>query len=128
MSPTPTVATRRVSAGTLQSDRRLHNRYPITLDGEYKLLYRRRVQRQGFCRTKNISSSGILLVLEDPPSNLYAIELTIKWPFLLGGSIPLKLMARGNIVRVAGNSIAVEVTEHEFHTAGHDQFKKHSQQ
>ena len=111
-----------------QSDRRVHQRYPITLEVEYKLLDGNGFQRKGVCRTINISTGGVLLDLKDSVPGTSSIELSIKWPFLLDGSIPLKLMMRGNIVRVDGNSIAVETAEHEFHTAGPYLLKKRRQQ
>jgi hypothetical protein len=126
MSPTPRTASV-YRPGLYESDRRLHQRYAITLDVEYKLLDGRHVQRQGFGRTVNMSSGGVLLDLGAPLPSRGTIQLSIRWPFLLDGSIPLKLMMRGNIVRVDGNSIAVEITEHEFRTVGHDQLKKRRQ-
>jgi hypothetical protein len=38
--------------------------------------------------------------------------------FSSGRVNPLKLLMYGEVVRVAGNTIAVEVTGHAFHTAG----------
>lgn len=122
MSPAPTTSAHSASVGL--SDRRLHQRYPITLEAEYKLLDGGGVHSQGSCRTINISSGGFLLDLKDSLPRISSIELSIKWPCLLDGSIALKLMMRGNIVRVDGDRIAVESTEHEFRTAGYDQFKK----
>ena len=117
MSPTPAPATERASVGTIESDRRLHRRYPITLTVEYKLHDRRLVQRQGFCRTVNISSGGILLDLGASLPSEGTIQLSIRWPFLLADSVPLKLMVWGEIIRRDGNRIAVEMTKYQFHTA-----------
>ena len=122
MSPTPTVSAHNGLVGL--PDRRLNRRYPITLEVEYKLLDGSSVQRQGFCRTVNISSRGVLLDLRGTLPILSTIELSINWPILLRGSIPLKLIMWGSIVRVEDNSIAVDVSEHEFRTAGHYQLKK----
>ncbi len=111
-----------------QSNRRVHQRYPITLAVECKLLDGRGGQRKEFGRTINISSGGVLLDLKDTPPTPSSIELSVEWPFLLDGSIPLKWMVHGNIVRIAGNSVAIEVTKHEFHTAGQGPLTKRSQQ
>ena len=121
MSPTPTTAREVVPAGQNSSDRRVHQRYPIILDVEYKMRNKNRIQRQGFCQTLNISSGGVLLHLKDALPSLGPIELSISWPFLLNGSVRLKLLARGKVVRVAGRSFAVKVAEHEFRTAGHEE-------
>ena len=108
------------SAGTLQRERRLQQRYPITFDLEYEVPGGKGVRLMGFGRTINISSRGVLLEISDPLPNRCRIRLLINWPFLLDGSIPLKLLMHGNIVRVVNNTIAVEVTGHTFHTAGRE--------
>ena len=105
------------SAGTLQCERRSHQRYPITLDVEFKAADETGAQRKGFGRTINISSRGILLDVSDPLPHQGLIQLSINWPSLLNGSIPLQLLMYGNIVRVAGNRIGVRVIGHEFHLA-----------
>jgi hypothetical protein len=109
-----------------QSERRLHPRYPIALDAEYRLVGRDGVQCQGSCRTVNISSGGVLLEAEAVLSPLGPIEVSIEWPCLLQGVVPLKLIGCGNIVRLDGSSIAVRITGYEFRTAGQGQLKKRS--
>src|SRR6516225_700688 len=106
------------SAKTLPWERRLHQRYPITFDVEYQVPGGNGVRLMGFGRTINISSRGVLLEIGDPLPNLCRIRLSINWPFLLDESIPLKLAMYGEIVRVAGNTIAVRATGHTFLTAG----------
>ena len=103
--------------GIDQPDRRANQRYPITLEVEYQVPDRYGFQQNGLGRTINISSRGVLLDVSDPLPNQCPIRLSINWPFLLDGSIPLKLVMRGNIVRVLDNRIAVRVTEHAFHLA-----------
>jgi hypothetical protein len=104
------------SAGILR-ERRLHERYPITFDVEYEVRGGKGVRLMGFGRTINISSRGVLLEISNPLPNRCRIRLSINWPFLLDGSIPLKLLMHGEVVRVVNNTIAVEVTGHTFHTA-----------
>ena len=106
------------SARTLPWERRSHQRYPITFDVEYEVPGGNGVRLMGFGRTINISSRGVLLEISDPLPNRCRIRLSINWPFFLGGSIPLKLLMYGEIVRVVGNTIAVRVTGYTFHTAG----------
>jgi hypothetical protein len=106
------------SAAPFQRERRSHQRYPITFDVEYQVPGGNGVRLMGFGRTINISSRGVLLEIGDPLPNLCRIRLSINWPFLLDESIPLKLAMYGEIVRVAGNTIAVRATGHAFHTAG----------
>jgi len=126
MSPTPTTVPSSGSVGAFPFERRLHQRYPITLDVEYKVPGGNDVRLMGFGRTVNISSRGVLLEISDRLPNRCPIQVSINWPFFLGGSIPLKLLLYGEIVRVAGNTIAAKVTGHTFHTAGHER-NKHSQ-
>jgi hypothetical protein len=106
------------STGMYHSERRVHQRYPISLEVEYQLLDATGVKRKGIGRTVNISSSGILVHLEENQSNVNSIQLSVKWPFLLDGLVPLQWIVRGNIVRADGASLAVEVINHAFHTAG----------
>ena len=118
MSPTPTTVPSSGSVGAFPFERRLHQRYPITLDVEYKVPGGSDVRLMGFGRTVNISSRGVLLEISDRLPNRCPIQVSINWPFFLGGSIPLKLVMYGNIVRVAGSTIVVRVTGHTFRTAG----------
>src|SRR5215472_8204634 len=124
MSPTPTTVPSYGSVGTFRFERRSHQRYPLSLDVEYKLLERKLVQRKGLGRTINISARGVLFGISDLLPILIdllssdSVQLVINWPFLLDGSIPLKLLMYGNFVRVRGNTIAVRVTGHAFYTTG----------
>jgi len=118
MSPTPATVPNSGSVKAFPFEERLHQRYPLTLDVEYKVPGGNGVRLMGFGRTVNISSRGLLLDISDRLPNRCRIQVSINWPFLLGGSIPLKLLMYGNIVRVAGNTIAVRVTGHTFQTAG----------
>jgi hypothetical protein len=111
-------------AGTFGFERRLHQRYPLTLDVEYNLLKGRRLRRKGFGRTTNISSIGVFFEIDDSllsESDLLpggSIRLSINWPCLLNGSVALRLVMYGKIVRVLDNTIAVGVNQHAFRVAG----------
>jgi PilZ domain len=101
-----------------RADQRLHQRYPITLKVEYKLLKKGRVERVGSGRTMNMSSGGIFFESDDPLPLRGRVELAMEWPFLLEGVCALKLVMRGRIVRSETNGIAVQIQQHEFRTAG----------
>jgi hypothetical protein len=107
-------------AETISGDQRLNGRYPITLELQYKLLHKGRVEHLGVGRTLNISSGGVLFEADGllPPTG--PIELALSWPFLLEGICNLKLVMRGRIVRcdTGSRAIAVKAEYHEFHTAG----------
>src|ERR1700730_14126905 len=113
-------------------DRRLHHRYPITLEVGYKLLSGVSAASQGAGTTRNISSGGIAFEAQSvhgaPPcvsatashrtplcaSSLAfddaftlggRVELRIQWPFLLDGRCPLILQMFGSVVRIDGQLI-----------------------
>lgn len=100
-----------------QFERRLHRRYSIALEAEYRLVGRDGTPCHGSCRTVNMSSGGVLLEMKAAVFPQGSIEVSIKWPCFLRDVVPLKLIVRGDIVRVDGKSIAVEMTWHEFRTA-----------
>jgi hypothetical protein len=103
-----------------QCDKRLTGRYPISLEVQYKLIDKRRVERIGFGRTLNISSGGLLFEPDHPLPAGGQIELAMKWPILLQGTCCLKLVMRGRIVRRNPHNTvtAVRAESHEFRTAG----------
>jgi hypothetical protein len=118
MSPAPAAANFGQLAAPRQSDQRSHQRFPITLEADYKLLHRGRVDRQGSGRTINMCSGGVLLDTDHALPEGGSIELVIHWPFLLEGVCPLKLVMHGRIIRSDNRGVAIQVKHHEFRTAG----------
>ena len=98
-------------------DRRSHRRYPIILEVEYKLLKRSQVVEFGSGSTLNISSSGVLFDANDTLHSTGVIELTLRWPFLLDGVCPLKLVIQGLVVRNHDKRIALSIKQHQFYIA-----------
>ncbi len=98
------------------SERRSRRRFPLALAVEYKLLGRK--ERCGSGRTRNISSSGLLLEVADRQPFSGSIELMVSWPCALDGTCALKLIVKGRVIRVEGRGIAIECSQHEFRTAG----------
>lgn len=96
-----------------KADRRLHRRYPIVLDVEYKS-NRGRIARLGSGTTVNVSSRGVLFSADDSLPAGSPVELTMKWPILLEGVCPLKLVMRGRVVRSDWRGVAVRAKDHEF--------------
>jgi hypothetical protein len=105
---------------TRRGDRRANGRYPITLELQYKLANKGRVEHLGVGRTLNISSGGVLFEADALLPSTGPIVLALKWPFLLEGICNLKLVMRGRIVRSDAypKVIAVKAEYHEFHIAG----------
>jgi len=99
------------------AERRLHSRYPIVLEVQYKAT-RGRAKRLGSGTTLDVSSRGVLFRTDDwLPAGSY-VELTLTWPFFLEGVCPLKLVMRGRVVRSAGNEVAVRTRDHKLRVAG----------
>ena len=117
MSPDPAPAGK-PKLKTVASEQRVHPRYPIALDVEYRLISRGRIERLGSGKTLNISSGGVLIEVTDPMPSGGPIELLLNWPFLLEGVCPLKLVMRGRIVRCDARGVAIRARHHEFRTAG----------
>jgi PilZ domain len=80
-------------------DKRSHRRYPITLEAQCRLLDRDGVELRGGT-TLNISSGGILIAINESPDPGDRIEVGLVWPFSLNGSCALKLVIRGQVVRI----------------------------
>ena len=102
---------------TRRSDQRLHRRYAISLDVQYRLRNNGEVTKVGAGKTFNISSGGIFFQTGGALPTDGEIELLMKWPFFLDGSCPLKLVVQGRIVRSDANGTAVQALRHEFRTS-----------
>jgi hypothetical protein len=118
MSAAPIAAR---AAGRLKKvffEQRSHQRYPIELDVEYRLLAKGQSEHLGSGRTRNISSGGVLFeALGSSPAS-GSIEVMLSWPFLLEGVCPLRLVMKGRIVRSDVRGVAIQSNYHEFRTAG----------
>ena len=102
---------------TPRPDQRLHRRYAISLDVQYKLRNPGQVATFGTGKTFNISSGGIFFQTSASLPSCGGIELLMKWPFFLDGGCPLNLVVQGRIVRSDANGIAVQALRHEFRTS-----------
>lgn len=118
MSAAPTAARSAVRSKRVFSEQRSHQRYPIQLELEYRLLGKGRSEHLGSGRTRNVSSSGVLFESLGAPPEGSSIELMLSWPVLLEGVCPLRLVMRGRIVRSDGYGVAIQSSFHEFRTAG----------
>jgi len=114
MSPTPAKARVTGSPDARQVERRLHCRYPITLDVHYKLLATGGGEQIGIGKTVNVSSGGVLFEATDGLPARRLIEVFIDWPLPKEGAHPLKLAMYGRVIRSDGKLAAVLVSRHEF--------------
>ena len=90
----------------VEDDRRVHRRFPVQLDCDYKVS---RSKPAAACRTVNISSGGILLQADETLPVRKQIYLSIRWPYETDTGCPLRLRIMGQVVRVDGRHFAVKI-------------------
>jgi hypothetical protein len=97
-------------------ERRVTARFPLREDVTYKLLQSKAEPITGIGKTLNMGSGGILFTTEErlPPGRL--VELSVTWPARLDGTCPLKMVARGRVVRSDDSKAAVRIERYEFRT------------
>jgi hypothetical protein len=98
------------------SDRRHSDRFPIVRDVRFRVLNKRGGEETGDGKTLNISSSGVLFTSEQLLLPGRRLELSISWPVALNDVVPLKLVARGRVVRFEEGQAAIEIQQYEFRT------------
>jgi hypothetical protein len=118
MSTAPIAARPTGRSKKVLTEQRSHRRYPIELEVEYRLLAKGRSELVGSGKTRNISSGGMLFDALGSRPATGSIEVLLSWPFLLEGVCPLKLVAKGQIVRSDVRGVAIQYNYHEFRTAG----------
>jgi len=118
MSTAPIAARTTGRSKRVLTEQRSHQRYPIELEVEYRLLAKGRAEQVGSGKTRNISSGGILFDALGSRPATGSIEVLLSWPFLLEGVCPLKLVMKGQIVRSDVRGVAIQYNYHEFRTAG----------
>ncbi len=100
------------------SERRTADRFPIEREVKYRVISRRNGDAAGAGRTVNMSSSGILFSTEEELTPGRQIEVSVAWPAQLNNQTPLKLVARGRVVRSENRQAALEIQHYEFRTQG----------
>jgi c-di-GMP-binding flagellar brake protein YcgR len=105
-----------VKTNRKSNDRRVASRFPIERDLRYKVVSKKSSNEQGGGSTLNISSSGILFTTEQTLIPGRTVEIAINWPANLDDSTPLKLVARGRIVRSDLRRAAIQIQRYEFRT------------
>ena len=66
--------------------------------------------------TRNLSSGGIAFEFGGELKPGTSVELTIQWPVLLHGNVPIKLVVRGQIAWSEGCLAALRITRSHFRT------------
>lgn len=96
-------------------DRRRKQRFPLNREVHYRLLHQPTVE-QGSGMAINASSVGIAFRCDHPLPLDARIELSVSWPISLEDTCPLRLVAKGRVVRCEGNSVACSIDKFEFRT------------
>ncbi|MCW5977298.1 MAG: PilZ domain-containing protein [Bryobacteraceae bacterium] len=106
-----------------RTERRSASRFPIERNLRVRVVSRK--GDVGPCRgqTINMSSTGILFTSDCDLTPGRRVELAISWPAQLNDHCPLKLVARGRVVRVDKGKAAIEIQQYEFRTAGSNGFQ-----
>ena len=99
-----------------KNERRASDRFPIEREVRYKILNRKTGDEVGTGRTVNMSSNGVLFTTDGFLIPGRRVELAISWPANLNNTVPLKLVARGRVVRSQDGVAAVEIQQYEFRT------------
>ena len=103
---------------TIRGDRRLQRRYPIELDLEFRIIDDGKVVSTGAGKTGNISSGGVLFHAgEGVPSGPH-VELTVRWPAVLGNTPFLELRIFGRLVRNDSHGLAMRMSRYHFEKLG----------
>jgi hypothetical protein len=100
------------------TERRQTSRFPIERDIRYRVLNKKSNQESGLGKTVNMSSHGILFTTEHVLLPGRTLEVSVSWPAQLNDACPLKLVARGRVVRFDSGKAAIEIQHYEFRTQG----------
>ena len=100
-----------------KNERRASDRFPIEREVRYKVINRKGADEAGLGETINMSSNGILFTTDQYLLPGRRLELAISWPAQLNSKVPLKLIARGRVVRCEEGKAAIEIHQYEFRTA-----------
>jgi hypothetical protein len=109
-----------IVAHGIPAERRIKIRYSLDLSVRFKSISRRAIF-EGSGRALNLSSEGVFVVFQHIVPEVEVplgarVDLSITWPSLLHGSIPLQLLAVGRIVRWGPSSFAATFRRHQFRT------------
>jgi hypothetical protein len=99
-------------------DRRGSDRFPIEREVKYRAITRTGLDENGAGKTINMSSNGILFETSSTLLPGRRLELSVNWPAQLSNGCPLKLVAKGKVVRSDASTAAVEILQYEFRTLG----------
>ena len=114
--PVPSTAVSNAPHMEIAADRRSSRRYTISLPVRIQTLKDHHVTDAGTGEVVNMSSRGIAITIDESLNVGTLVEVSIDWPVLLDGKIPVKLVVEAVVVRTDGCVVAVEIIRHEFRT------------
>jgi hypothetical protein len=106
------------SQSELDLDRRTKSRFPLRLSVKYRTISDG-PSFAGEGQTVNISSCGLLVASDEARFRTgVRLRLTVDWPFLLHGIIPLQLVVSCRVTRCQPQEFAVRLDRYQFKTRG----------
>ncbi len=96
-------------------ERRQKTRYPIELSVSYQSMDPR-LTLTGEGRSRNVSSTGVLVSCGDQLPEGTALRVTLEWPTLLNGVTPLQLVTFGKVTRSDDFGFALQLDNYQFRT------------
>jgi hypothetical protein len=97
-------------------ERREKLRYPLDLGVRFRSSSREGFAFSGVGMAVNLSSGGILVASQQHVVDGALVEMSIEWPFVLNGRIPLQLMTVGRVLRRGTSRFAATFERYEFRT------------
>ncbi len=96
-------------------ERRNSGRFQLEQDVYFRVLGRGACVNEGYGKTLDMSSGGILFTTSERLGLGNHLEVSVSWPAKLENTA-LKLVARGRVVRSDADKVAVTIDKYEFHT------------
>lgn len=112
------VEQRHLKGEGIAGERRGDRRYDLQLELRWKLIRRKRVLESGTGHTLDLSSGGLLFETDRMLPVGLNVELSVAWPVMLHNVANMQLVISGRIMRSTGQRTAVQMSQHEFRTAG----------
>jgi hypothetical protein len=99
-------------------ERRESNRFPLQEEMQYRQLHSKGSAVSGMGKTLDMSSSGIFFTTDNDLQLGKVVEVSVNWPARLDGTLPLKFVAVGRVVRAEVGRAALKFDRYEFRTRG----------
>jgi PilZ domain-containing protein len=99
----------------IPAERRLKFRYPFDLVVRFRSSSAG-PRFSGTGQVVNLSSGGVLVASERQVTEGALVEMSIEWPSLLNGRVPLQLVATGRVLRLEASHFAATFERYQFRT------------